>query len=105
MNRQLDHQYNREPEEHRHAETDVTTAIMLCGDYSRKDLRANKAIMREIIKVEESLSVTAINSFHVQLHPILLSGWKELSFLNPRTMEQVIRLQSIAMRSILLWID
>jgi hypothetical protein len=96
MSQQLDHQHNREREERQHAETDFTMAIMLCGDYFRKDLKAKKAIMREIIKVEQALSVTAINSFHVQLHSILLSGWKELSLLNPRTMEQVIRVQSVA---------
>jgi hypothetical protein len=94
MIEQLKHQHNRELEAHKHEETNFTVAIMLCGDYLRKEILGKKANMREIIKVEEALHITDINTLRLNLHPILLSGWRELSLLSPRTMEQVIRLQS-----------
>ena len=96
MQRQLDQQHNSELQARQHAETDLTTVTLLCCDYFRKEVSVKKQIMREILKIEGQLSATDMNSLHVALHPILHSGWNELSLLNPRTMEQIIRLQSVA---------
>jgi hypothetical protein len=96
MQEQLNHQSNQEILERSRAREEFKTMILLCTAYFRKQLQLNKAIMRKTIRVEGALSEHSIEMLHVNLHPILLSGWKELSLLTPQMMEQVIRLQSVA---------
>ncbi len=73
-----------------------TNAVLAAAHHLRNHIRANKRIIAETIKIEGSVSHDSLHVLRVTANPILLSGWNDLTLLDPLMMEQIIALQNFA---------
>jgi hypothetical protein len=71
-----------------------TNAVLTAAHHLRNDIRANRQIIAETIKIEGSVSHDSLHVFRVRANPILLSGWNDLTLLDALMMEQIIALQN-----------
>ncbi len=72
-------------------------AVLLAAHHLRNDILAKKGIIAEMRKVQGGIERDSLHTLRVSVNPILLSGWKDLSLLDPPRMEQIIALQNFVM--------
>jgi hypothetical protein len=91
---QAEAQRARDEAERSLARTNFRMAVLLAAHHLRNDLRAKKDIIAEMTKTQGAVTPDSLHVFRVTMNPILSSGWRDLTLLDPARMEQIIALQN-----------
>jgi hypothetical protein len=91
---QAEAQRARDDAERNLARTNFRMAVLLAAHHLRNDLRAKKTFIAEMIKTQGAVTHDSLHVLGVTANPILLSGWRDLTLLDPVRMEQIIALQN-----------